>query len=154
MSLGVVGVVVVPEAPDDLAPGAAEDACGVRVAGASGAGAVVDVGRPRVVTAACVGRACRTLDVVGGQHAHRNLACFGFARLDRDGGLAGVGGQRPVGRVAVAAVADLGEHRRGAQPRVWGDEQRAERLPVGMRLQRVADLDRQLADPRNDRLQR
>jgi hypothetical protein len=53
--LGVVGVVVVPEAPDDLAPGAAEDAGGVGVAGASGAGAVVDVRGPGVVAAACVG---------------------------------------------------------------------------------------------------
>ena len=51
---GVVGVVVVPDAPDDLAPGAAEDAGGVRVAGASGTGAVIDVCRPGVVAAACV----------------------------------------------------------------------------------------------------
>jgi hypothetical protein len=50
--VGVVGVVVVPEAPDDLAPGATEDACGVGVAGAAGAGSVVDVGGPGVVAAA------------------------------------------------------------------------------------------------------
>jgi hypothetical protein len=43
----VVGVVVAPEAPDDLAPGAAEDARGVGVAGAAGAGALVDVSGPR-----------------------------------------------------------------------------------------------------------
>jgi hypothetical protein len=49
---GVVGVVVAPQAPDDLAPGAAEDACGVGMARAAGAGAVVDVSRPRVVAAA------------------------------------------------------------------------------------------------------
>src|SRR5947207_2012775 len=53
--VGVVGVAVVPEAPDDLAPGAAEDAGGVGVAGAAGSGAGVDVGRPGVVAAACVG---------------------------------------------------------------------------------------------------
>ena len=45
---------VLPEAPDDLAPGAAEDAGGVGVAGASGSGAVVDVGCAWVVSAACV----------------------------------------------------------------------------------------------------
>ena len=32
-----------------------------------------------------------------------------FAGLDRDGGLAGVGGERVAGRVAGAAVADLGQ---------------------------------------------
>jgi hypothetical protein len=41
-----------PEAPDDLAPGAAEDAGGVGMAGASGASAVVDVAGPWVVVAA------------------------------------------------------------------------------------------------------
>ena len=50
----VVGFVVVPEPPDDLAPRAAEDAGGVSVAGASGAGAVIDVGGPGVVAAAGV----------------------------------------------------------------------------------------------------
>src|ERR1019366_4115716 len=53
--VGVVGVVVAPEAPDDLAPGAAEDARGVGMAGAAGAGAVVDVRRPGAVAAARVG---------------------------------------------------------------------------------------------------
>ena len=53
--LRVVGVVVVPEAPDDLAPRAAEDACGVGMTGATGASAVIDVCGPRVVAAACVG---------------------------------------------------------------------------------------------------
>ena len=42
--MGVVGGVVVPQAPDDLAPGAAEDAGGVGVVGAAGSGAVIDVG--------------------------------------------------------------------------------------------------------------
>ena len=49
---GVVGLVVVPEPPDDLARGAAEDAGGVRVAGPAGSRAGVDVGRPGVVVAA------------------------------------------------------------------------------------------------------
>ena len=48
----VLLVVVVPQAPDHVAPGAAEDAGGVGVAGAAGSGAVVDVGGPGVVAAA------------------------------------------------------------------------------------------------------
>src|SRR5947209_9550365 len=52
---GVVGVVVLPESRDDLAPGASEDAGGVSVAGASGSGAGVDVGGPGAVAAAGVG---------------------------------------------------------------------------------------------------
>src|ERR1700739_4912397 len=81
---GVVGVVVLPQAPDDLTPRAAEDAGGVLVAGAAGAGAIVDVGRPRVVAAAGVG-----------QHAERlaqavitrpaKLSAFGLAGLRSDG---------------------------------------------------------------------
>jgi hypothetical protein len=65
-----------------------------------------------------------------------------------------VGGERSVGGVALAAVADLGDHRRGAQPRVLRDEQRAEGVSVGVRLERVADLDVQLADPLDNRLKR
>jgi hypothetical protein len=76
---------------------------------------------------------------------------FGFARFDGGGGLTSVGGERAVGGVALAAVADLRDHRRGTQPGVGGDEQRAERRPVGVILERVADLDGQLADPGNDR---
>jgi hypothetical protein len=84
VALGVVGVVVVPEAPDDLAPGAAEDACGVGVAGASGAGAVIDVGGPGVVAAACVRERVErvTEAVVAGPS---ELGVFGFAGLDGDG---------------------------------------------------------------------
>jgi hypothetical protein len=98
--------VVVPEAPDDLAPGAAEDAGGVGVAGASGAGAVVDVSGPGVVVGACVGEgADRCAESVVARPAE--LRVFGFARFDGDGGLAGVGGERAVAGVALAAVADL-----------------------------------------------
>jgi hypothetical protein len=143
---------VVPKAPDDLAPSAAEDGGGVCVAGASSAGAVVDVGRPGVVAAACVReRVERVAETVVA--CPSELGVFGFAGLDRDGGLAGVGGQGAVGGVALAAIADLGEHRRGAQPGVRGDEQRAESPPIRVGLERVTDLDCQLADPSNDRLQ-
>ena len=40
---------------------------------------------------------------------------FAFAGLDRDGGLAGVAGERVAGGVAGAAVADLRQQRRGGQ---------------------------------------
>ena len=50
----VVGGVVVPESPDHLAPGAAEDPDCVLVGGAAGSGAGVDVGCPGVVVAAGV----------------------------------------------------------------------------------------------------
>src|SRR5262245_51143157 len=52
---GVVGGAVLPDAPDDAQPGAAEDAEGVRVVVAAGAGALVDVVGPGVVLAAVVG---------------------------------------------------------------------------------------------------
>src|SRR6478672_10200067 len=52
---GVVDVAVLPDAPNHGAPGAAEDAGCVLVAAAAGSGAVVDVLRPRVVSAAAVG---------------------------------------------------------------------------------------------------
>src|SRR3954468_12585458 len=53
VALGFVDVAaVLPEAPDDAAPGAAEDADGVLVAAAARSGAVIDVCRPRVVVVA------------------------------------------------------------------------------------------------------
>ena len=78
---------------------------------------------------------------------------FGFPGLRGDGRLAGVSGQCPVAGVALAAIPDLGEHARGAKPRVLGDEQRPEGATVGVLVELVADLDRQLRDPRHDRFQ-
>src|SRR6266540_2239950 len=52
---GVVGVVVLPGAPDDAQPGAAEDAERVWVVAAAGDRVLVDLLRPGVVFAACVG---------------------------------------------------------------------------------------------------
>src|SRR5438046_1197207 len=43
---GVVGGAVVPAAPDDVSPGSGEDAGGVRVVLAAGAGGVVEGGGP------------------------------------------------------------------------------------------------------------
>ena len=84
--------------------------------------AVIDVGRPGVVAAACVGEGAeRGAELVITRPSE--LRVFGFARLDGDGSLPTVGGQRAVAGVALAAVADLGDHRRGAQPRVLSDEQ-------------------------------
>src|SRR5688500_16839305 len=113
VAFGVVDVVVLPEAPDDAAPGAAEDADRVLVAGAACSGAAVDVGGPWVVVAAGVGeRADRGAQPVVAGPAE--AGALGLARFDRDGGLAAVGGERGDGRVAGAAVADLAEHRGGA----------------------------------------
>ena len=42
------------------------------------------------------------------------LGVSGWPGLDRDGGLAGVGGEGAVGGATLASVADLGEHRGGA----------------------------------------
>ena len=46
------------------------------------------------------------------------LGVFGFAGLDGDRALAGVGGECAVAGVALAAVADLGQQRGGANNRV------------------------------------
>ena len=46
MGGGVVGSVVVPAAPDDVGPGAREDADGVGVVAAAGDGLAVEVGGP------------------------------------------------------------------------------------------------------------
>ena len=54
--VGVVGGVVVPGAPEDAQPGAAEDADGVGVVAAALAGAVVDVGGPGVPVAVASAR--------------------------------------------------------------------------------------------------
>src|SRR3954453_18164258 len=89
VALGFVDVAVLPEAPDDAAPGAAEDADGVLVAAAARSGAVIDVCRPRVVVAAGVGeRADRRPEAVVAGPAEARA--FGFARFDGDGGLAAV----------------------------------------------------------------
>lgn len=54
VALELVGVVVVPDPPDDLAPGATEDPECVLMAGAASACAVVDVSSPGVVASARV----------------------------------------------------------------------------------------------------
>ena len=100
------GVVVMPQAPDDLAPRAAEDAAGVGVAGAPVAGTVIDVGGPRVAAAGGVRQRVERVSeaVVAGP---AELGVFELAGFDGDRALPGVGGQLAVAWVAVAAVADL-----------------------------------------------
>src|SRR4051794_11480927 len=46
VALGVVGDAVLPAAPDDVSPGAGQDADGVGVVAAAGDGLVVQVGGP------------------------------------------------------------------------------------------------------------
>src|SRR5690349_812647 len=90
VAVGVVGVVVLPQAPDDLAPRAAEDPGGVSVAGASLARAVIDVGRPRVTAAACVRKLVEGVaEAVIARPAE--LGVLGLARLAGDRALPGVG---------------------------------------------------------------
>ena len=45
---------------------------------------------------------------------------LGFAGLHSDWGLAAVGGECRLGRVALAAITDLGEHRCGGDRPRWG----------------------------------
>ena len=48
MAGGLVGAVCLPAVPDDVEPGAGQDACGVRVVVSASAGAVVEIGGPGV----------------------------------------------------------------------------------------------------------
>ncbi len=56
MSVGVVGLVVLPAAPDDVGPGAGEDAFGVGVSFAVGAELAVAVLGPLVGVAGVAGK--------------------------------------------------------------------------------------------------
>src|SRR6266511_482260 len=96
---GVVGGVVLPDAPDHAQPGAAEDADRVRVVVAAGAGALVDVVCPRVVLAAAVGEDAdgAAEGFVAGPAEGGDLLLAG---LDGDGGLAGDRLERAAGGVA------------------------------------------------------
>ena len=89
----VVDVAVLPGAPDHAAAGAGEDPDGVPVGAAARSCAVVDVGRAGVVVVAGVGECAdrRARPVIAGAAKARAL---GRARLDGDGGLAAVCGER------------------------------------------------------------
>src|ERR1035441_1759452 len=104
------------------------------------AGGGVEVLRPGVVVASSVGqRADRPAQALVARPPEGGG--FAFAGLDRDGGLAGVGGERVAGWVTRAAVADLRQQLRGADHATGLLEQRQEDRAVGM----LADGGRDLA---------
>ena len=78
--------------------------------------------------------------------APAEAGCLALAGLDRDGGLAGVGGERVTGRVTRAAVADLGQQLGGGHDAARVAEQRQEDLTVGVLAQRGGDLLGELLD--------
>lgn len=99
---GVLGTAAfLPAVPDRAGPGASEDADGVGVVGAAWARAVVDLACPGVPVSSAVGRDARVFAqaLVTGP---AKLGSIARAGLDRDRGLAGVGGVRVVGWVASA----------------------------------------------------
>ena len=104
----VVGLAVGPGAPEDARPGAGEDADGVGMVAASGAGAAVDVGGPGALVAGVVGQA-------GERGAQALVAgpapadASGLAALIGDGGDAGLGGELVLG-------SGSGRARRRARP--------------------------------------
>jgi hypothetical protein len=108
VACGVVGGAVLPAAPDDAAPGAPEGAQRARVVVAAGARGGVAILCPWVPVAGAVRegaeRAAQPFVT-----APAEARCLALAGLDRDGGLAGVSGERVAGGLARAAVADLGQ---------------------------------------------
>src|SRR3954453_4173603 len=139
VALGLVGGVVVPAAPEDADPGAAEDAQGVGMVGAAAAGALVDVAGPGVVVAGGVGQGADGFAqafVAGAAEA----GGFLLAGFDGDGAHAGVGGQAFGGGVAVAAVADLGQEGGGADAALGVAEEALEDWAVVVGLEGVGDL--------------
>src|SRR5579872_3604821 len=134
---GVVGGLVLPAVPDDEQPGAGEDADGVGVVVASGAGAVVEVGGPGACVAGVageVGDGVAELLVTGpaeGDGAY-------FAGLAGGGRGAGEAGEGLGGGEPGAAVADPGEQAGGADGSRAG--QRGEDVRVGVQGELLADL--------------
>lgn len=147
---GVVGLVVVPAAPEDAGPGAAEDACGVGVFVTAVGGAGVDVVCPGVPVAGAVGEDAEVAAqaFVAGP-AEGCVAAF--AGFFGDRGLPGVGGQGGGGGVAGAVVADFGEQAGGAEHGFGVFEERGEDRSVGVLVQGAADLAGELAQLLDDR---
>src|SRR3981081_955287 len=103
---GVVGLVGLPAVPDDVEPGAGEDAGGVGVVVSAGAGAVVEVGGPGVGSAGVggeVGDSVAQVFVAGPSEADRAHG----ARLSGGGRDAGKAGQRFGGGGVGAGVPGL-----------------------------------------------
>ena len=139
--------------PQHIGPRPAEHPDCMRVIAAPLAGPAVDVLGPRMPVARAVG-----------QHGHvcsqalvtRPAEAGGrtLARLDRDRGLAGVGGQRVARGVARPVIADLGQQAGCADHALWIAEQAQEDLPVGVAAHGAGDLAGELADLLDDRLKR
>lgn len=126
---GVVGRVVVPTAPDDVCPGAGQDADGVGVVVAAGDGPVVEVFGPGVGVAGVAGEvAQRVAELSVGAVAEADAA--GLAGLSGGRGDAGQAGQRVRGGEPAAGVADLDEQSGGADGA--GTGQAGHDRPVGV----------------------
>ena len=126
----VVGHAVLPAAPDDVGPGPGEDAHGMGMALATLTGPAVEVGGPGVRPAAVlreVDERLAQLLVAGEAERHRPV----LAGLAGRGRGPGQTGERLGRGEPLAAVADLGEERRGADPAGTGQarEEGAVRVP-------------------------
>ena len=134
---GVVGDAVLPAAPDDVQPGAGEDADGVGVVVASVAGALVEVGGPGVGVVGVAGEVddgAAELFVDGPAEGDD----LDLAGLSGRGCGAGQAGECFGGGEAAAGVADLGEQPGSADGARPG--QRGEDRGVGMGGELVGDL--------------
>jgi len=108
----LVGRVVLPAAPEHATPCASEDTDRVGMIAATSAGALVDVMSPGMPVSGAVGEGTHVFaQPLVASPAERSGAVL--AGLDRHGSLARIGGERVVGRVAGAVVADLGEQAGG-----------------------------------------
>src|SRR5580693_5514736 len=129
VSGGVVGRVVDPAGPDHADPGAGEDAYGVGMVFACGAGVIIDFRGPGAGVPAVVGEGGHRLAeplVAGPAEVHGAV----LAGLLRHGGAAGERGDGVGPAIGLAAVAPLGEHLGGVDlTRPW---QRREDLAVRM----------------------
>ena len=149
----VIRDAVLPTAPHDPAPATADGADRAGVVVPAGEGGGVQVLRPRVMVAAGVReRDERLAQALVARPAE--AGCLAFARLDRDGGLAGVAGEGVAGGVAPTAVADLRQQFRGCDHAVWLLEQREEDRTVGVLADGGRDLPLELLDLLVDRLDR
>lgn len=135
--VGVVGQAVLPASPDDVEPGAGEDADGVGVVVAAGAGSVVEVGGPGVDQAGVggeVGDGVAELFVAGPSESDRAE----LAGLAGRGGGSGQAGQRFGGWEPGSSVADFGEQSGSAD--AAGAGQRGKDVCVGVGVELLVDL--------------
>src|SRR5690554_201670 len=137
VGFGVVGEAVLPAVPDDVQPGAGEDADGVGVVVAAVACSVVEVGGPGVGVSGVgceVGDGVAQLFVAGPSEADGAE----FPGLAGGGCCAGQAGQRLRGGEPGAAVTDLAQQPGGADSARSG--QAGEDVRVGVGVELVVDL--------------